>query len=157
MPDPVEVFDAWNPGLSSEIPASILPRVTLYDPENAETDYPTALEAAGYCGLKPQDMTVFKVSRLALHEVLIRITADLYVSGGPNCKRCFTCQSSTGVTAQCPSAYDLEHASQVSMRFNFVQLTGFDNRRLLAPIGYIPPAEAEERYYAQLNTLDMVA
>ena len=23
-------------------------------------------------------------------------------------KRCFTCQSSTGVTAQCPSAYDLE-------------------------------------------------
>ena len=33
----------------------------------------------------------------------------------------------------------------------------FNNRRLLAPIGYIPPAEAEERYYAQLNTLDMVA
>ena len=23
----------------------------------------------------------------------------------------------------------------------------FNNRRLLAPIGYIPPAEAEERYY----------
>jgi putative transposase len=33
----------------------------------------------------------------------------------------------------------------------------FNNRRLLGPIGYIPPAEAEERYYAQLNTLDMVA
>jgi len=33
----------------------------------------------------------------------------------------------------------------------------FNNRRLLAPIGYIPPAEAEERYYAKLNTLDMVA
>jgi hypothetical protein len=24
-------------------------------------------------------------------------------------------------------------------------------------IGYIPPTEAEERYYAQFNTLDMVA
>ena len=33
----------------------------------------------------------------------------------------------------------------------------FNNRRLLAPIGYIPPSEAEERYYPQFNTLDMVA
>lgn len=84
MPDTVPEFDAWNPGLSSEIPASIFSRVTLYDPENTETDYPTALEAARYCGLKPQDMTVFKVSRMALHEVLIRVTADLHVPDGPN-------------------------------------------------------------------------
>jgi putative transposase len=33
----------------------------------------------------------------------------------------------------------------------------FNNRRLLEPIGYILPAEAEERYYAQFNALDMVA
>ena len=33
----------------------------------------------------------------------------------------------------------------------------FNNRRLLEPIGYIPPAEAEEAFYANLNTLDMVA
>ncbi len=33
----------------------------------------------------------------------------------------------------------------------------FNYRRLLDPIGYIPPVEAEERYYAQLNTLNMVA
>ena len=33
----------------------------------------------------------------------------------------------------------------------------FNNRRLLGPIGYIPPAEVEERYYAQFDTLDMVA
>ena len=33
----------------------------------------------------------------------------------------------------------------------------FNNRRLLAPLGYIPPSEAEQRYYAQFNTLDMVA
>ncbi len=32
-----------------------------------------------------------------------------------------------------------------------------NNRRLLGPIGYIPPAEAEEAFYANLNTLDMVA
>ena len=32
-----------------------------------------------------------------------------------------------------------------------------NNRRLLAPIGYITPTEAEEAYYANLNALDKVA
>ncbi len=33
----------------------------------------------------------------------------------------------------------------------------YDNRHLLGPIGYIPPAEAEEAFYANLNSLDTVA
>jgi putative transposase len=33
----------------------------------------------------------------------------------------------------------------------------FNNRRLLEPIGNIPPAEAEERYYAKLDETDMAA
>ncbi|MDO8884171.1 integrase core domain-containing protein, partial [Pseudotabrizicola sp.] len=33
----------------------------------------------------------------------------------------------------------------------------YNNRRLLDPIGYVPPAEAEEAFYQNLNTLDMVA
>jgi transposase InsO family protein len=33
----------------------------------------------------------------------------------------------------------------------------FNNRRLLEPIGYITPAEAEEAFYANMNTLDKVA
>jgi putative transposase len=33
----------------------------------------------------------------------------------------------------------------------------FNNRRLLAPIGNIPPAEAEARFYAQIDELAMVA
>ena len=33
----------------------------------------------------------------------------------------------------------------------------FNNRRLLEPIGNIPPAEAEERYYAMLNESAMAA
>jgi putative transposase len=33
----------------------------------------------------------------------------------------------------------------------------YNNRRLLGPIRYIPPAEAEEAFYANLNLLDMVA
>lgn len=33
----------------------------------------------------------------------------------------------------------------------------FNNRRLPAPIGNIPPAEAEERYYAMLDDTPMAA
>ena len=33
----------------------------------------------------------------------------------------------------------------------------FNNRGLLEPIGNIPPAEAEENFYAQRDVLDMVA
>ncbi len=33
----------------------------------------------------------------------------------------------------------------------------YNNRRRLAAIGYLPPAEAEEAFHANLNTIDMVA
>jgi putative transposase len=33
----------------------------------------------------------------------------------------------------------------------------FNNRRLLSPIGNIPPAEAEEKYYATLKGHTMAA
>ena len=33
----------------------------------------------------------------------------------------------------------------------------FNNRRLMQPIGYIPPAEADERYYATLNEQKLAA
>jgi putative transposase len=33
----------------------------------------------------------------------------------------------------------------------------FNNRRLLEPIGNIPPAEAELRYYAMIDEVDVAA
>ena len=33
-------YDAWNPGLTSEIPGRLMPQVTLYRPENSDVDYP---------------------------------------------------------------------------------------------------------------------
>ena len=33
----------------------------------------------------------------------------------------------------------------------------FNHRRLLEPIGNVPPAEAEERYWTQIEDLTMVA
>jgi len=84
LPDAELEFNAWNPGLSSDIPAALLPRVTLYDAKNTDTRYQDAKDAANFCGLKPHEMVLFKVHRLAMHEVLIRVTADLHVPDGPN-------------------------------------------------------------------------
>ena len=77
-------YDAWNPGLRSDIPARLMPLVTLYRPENGAVGYDAAREAARFCGLKPQDMIAFSVPRLVKHELLIRVTADLSVPDGPS-------------------------------------------------------------------------
>ncbi len=77
-------FNAWNPGLQSDIPSALLPKVTLYAPENADTTYRAAKDAADLCGRKPHEMAALKPSRLALHEIAIRVTADLHVQDGPN-------------------------------------------------------------------------
>ena len=61
-----------------------MPLVTLYRPENSDVDYATAKEAAEFCGLKPHEMVALKVSRLVVHELLIRVTADLFVPDGPS-------------------------------------------------------------------------
>ena len=84
MADTDVKFDAWHPGLNSELPRALLPKVTLYRPENSDTCYGDAKEAADFCGLKPQDLSALKASRLVMHEVLIRVTSDLYVSDGPS-------------------------------------------------------------------------
>jgi putative transposase len=39
----------------------------------------------------------------------------------------------------------------------FEWVAWFNNRRLLEPIGNLPPAEAEARYYAQLEEHAMAA
>ena len=61
-------------------------------------------------------------------------------------------------------ARSLSTATSTSVRtfetVAFATLTWFDwfnNRRLLEPIGSIPPAEAEERYYAMLDEPAMPA
>jgi hypothetical protein len=84
MPEKIQKPDAWSPGLNSEIPSRLLPLVTLYRPENSEVDHAAAKEAAEFCGLKPHEMVAFKVSRLIVHELLIRVTADLFVPDGPS-------------------------------------------------------------------------
>ncbi|MEK9719041.1 MAG: hypothetical protein VW520_07715, partial [Candidatus Puniceispirillum sp.] len=77
-------FDAWNPGLTSALPPRLLPLVTLFQPENSDVGYADAKEAADFCGLPVEELCALKTERLVVHEVLIRVTADLSVPDGPS-------------------------------------------------------------------------
>jgi hypothetical protein len=90
MPRPTDVaasatagFDAWHPGLDSEIPRALAPLATVFRPENAFTGFDQAHELAHFTGLKVDELVVFRPERLVVHELLIRVTADLSVPDGP--------------------------------------------------------------------------
>jgi hypothetical protein len=72
----------WNPGLQSQIPRDLLPLATLYRPENVLTTLRQARELADLTGLAAEDLVVFRAERLAVHELLARVTADFSVDDG---------------------------------------------------------------------------
>jgi hypothetical protein len=76
-------FDAWHPGLDSEIPRALAPLATVFRPENASTGFDAVHELAHLTGLPVDDLVVFRPERLVVHELLIRVTADLTVPDGP--------------------------------------------------------------------------
>jgi hypothetical protein len=74
--------DAWNPGLFSGIPREWLPLATIHRPENVRGGLASAEELAGLTGFALSELAVFRPERLALHELLIRVTADFVVPDG---------------------------------------------------------------------------
>ena len=75
-------FGPWNPGISSQIPAPLRGLSTLYRAENSFTSVAKADEMHDLTGVERSALVAFRPSRLALHEVLIRVTADLSVPDG---------------------------------------------------------------------------
>jgi hypothetical protein len=74
--------DAWNPEIRSTLPARYLPLSTLFRPENVFTTLETANELSGFTGLPIQQLICFRPERLVVHELLIRVSADIFVSDG---------------------------------------------------------------------------
>lgn len=75
-------YGPWNPGIQSEIPESIRHLSTFLRPENVFTSAAAARELRDFTGLELADVVAFRPERLALHELLIRVTADLSVPDG---------------------------------------------------------------------------
>jgi len=74
--------DAWHPGIKSTLPPAYLPLSTLFREENVFTPIADAHELADFTGLPVQQLVVFRPQRLVVHELLIRVSADIFVSDG---------------------------------------------------------------------------
>lgn len=72
----------WNPGIKSSLPSKYLPLSTMFRPENVFTSVETASELSDFTGLPIQQLTFFRPERLIVHELLIRVSADIFVSDG---------------------------------------------------------------------------
>ena len=74
-----ESFSAWNPGIVSKIPREYEHLETIFDAANTFTSLEEVNELSTQTGLEAQELVVFKPARLALHELIVRITADIVV------------------------------------------------------------------------------
>ncbi len=75
-------FGPWNPGLKSQLPREYLPLSTMYRPENVLTSVDEAHELSDFCGLPADRLVAFRARRLLVHELLVRVTADVSVPDG---------------------------------------------------------------------------
>ena len=75
-------FGPWNPGLASQVPAHLRRLCTIFRPEHVFTSVAQAQELRDLTGLDLVELVAFQPQRLALHELLIRVTADLSVPDG---------------------------------------------------------------------------
>src|SRR5271154_2363806 len=77
-----QVHGPWNPGIQSQVPKELRHLSTIFRPENAFTSAAAVSEMHGLTGFSPSELIAFRPQRLALHELLIRVTADFAVPDG---------------------------------------------------------------------------
>ena len=75
-------YSAWNPGIETQIPSRLRELETIYHPDNVSSGIDEISQLALETGLSPEELVVFKPDRLALHELIVRITADIVILEG---------------------------------------------------------------------------
>jgi hypothetical protein len=75
-------FGPWNPGIQSQVPDELRHLSTIFRAENVFTSMAAAMELRGLTGFALSELVAFRPQRLALHELLVRITADFAVPDG---------------------------------------------------------------------------
>ena len=68
--------------IESALPSEFLPLSTVFSAANVSSGIDELQELSDFCGLPIERLTTFRPERLALHEVLIRVMADLSVPDG---------------------------------------------------------------------------
>ncbi|MCP4492804.1 MAG: hypothetical protein GY820_36680 [Gammaproteobacteria bacterium] len=75
-------FFAWNPGIESNIPVEYQLLETIYNADNVFTDIQQINELTRITGLDHDELVQFRPARLALHELIVRTTANIVVAEG---------------------------------------------------------------------------
>jgi hypothetical protein len=75
-------YGPWNPGLNSQVPRELRHMCTIFRPENSSTRVSSATELRQLTGLPLCDLAIFRPQRLVLHELMIRVMANLSVPTG---------------------------------------------------------------------------
>lgn len=75
-------YSAWNPGIETIIPQAYEALETIYHSDNAYTYLSDVNELAFETGLNHEELVHFKPARLVLHELIVRITANIVVPEG---------------------------------------------------------------------------
>ena len=84
--EPLPAPSPWNPGLRSPMPHAVEPLCTLYRPENVFASLAEVRELADFTGLPEVELVAFRPRRLAVHELLIRVAANISIpdEAGPD-------------------------------------------------------------------------
>src|SRR5258707_2823818 len=80
--DGAQAHGPWNPGIRSQVPRELKHLSTIFRPENVSTSIAAATDMQGLTGFSASELVAFRPQRLALHELLIRVTADFAVPDG---------------------------------------------------------------------------
>jgi len=75
-------YGPWNPGIRSQVPRELLHMATIFREENVFTRVADAEEWRDLSGFELADLAAFRPQRLALHELLVRVTANFSVPDG---------------------------------------------------------------------------
>ncbi|WP_157058488.1 hypothetical protein [Azoarcus sp. CIB] len=73
---------AWSPGVLSRTPTAFRLLETIHRPENVFPSAELVEDFARMTGMPMEELVMFRPARLALHEVIVRVTADIVVSEG---------------------------------------------------------------------------
>ena len=75
----LQEYSAWNPGLSANLPRELSSLETIFQTPNVYTRYDEVQEIAKLTGLKPEHLVGFTSWRLVMHELIVRVSANIHI------------------------------------------------------------------------------
>lgn len=132
---------AWNPGVGTGIPGEFRALETIFRSECVCAGVEEIDEFASLTGLPHEELTVFRPQRLALHEIIIRVTADIAVAEGDE-EEDFG-RNFRRIAAKIRDDYVAPHMGEIEQAYaELSQRADALVREILAETLFAPPAPA---------------